>query len=155
MCLVHIHPLGTTLLEQHPHFEDKWLGITEYQVYCVSPFRIAVPIWGQTTWNLSGLSPERDCSPERVECLWPHISTVNGRVMTLQPVVHERMRASYHLRANMRLLRRLTAPRKNRETPSENFGAKTRRVIHMHAATVVKRSPPPRKKVEFFIHQRS
>ena len=25
------------------------------------PFRTAVPCWGQTTWNLSGLSPKRDC----------------------------------------------------------------------------------------------
>ena len=26
-----------------------------------TPFRTAVPFWGQITWNLSGLAPKRDC----------------------------------------------------------------------------------------------
>ena len=30
-------------------------------------FRTAAPCGGQTTWNVSGLSPERDCSPKRVK----------------------------------------------------------------------------------------
>ena len=32
----------------------------------ISPFRNAVPFWGQTTQNLSGLPAERDCSSKRV-----------------------------------------------------------------------------------------
>ena len=32
----------------------------------VNPFRTAVPFWGQTTWNLTGLSPKRDCGSKRV-----------------------------------------------------------------------------------------
>ena len=32
----------------------------------LSPVRTAVPFWGQTTWNLSGLSPNRDCASKRV-----------------------------------------------------------------------------------------
>ena len=32
-----------------------------------NPFRTAVPFWGQTTWNLTGLSLKRDCGPERVK----------------------------------------------------------------------------------------
>ena len=31
------------------------------------PFRTAVPFWGQITWNLSGLSSERDRSPKWVK----------------------------------------------------------------------------------------
>ena len=31
----------------------------------LNPFRTAAPFWGQTTWNFSGLSPKRDCSPKR------------------------------------------------------------------------------------------
>ena len=33
----------------------------------LTPFRSAVPFWGQTTWNLTGLSPKRDCDPKRVK----------------------------------------------------------------------------------------
>ena len=29
-------------------------------------FRTAVPCWGQTTYNLTGLSPKRDCGSKRV-----------------------------------------------------------------------------------------
>ena len=32
-----------------------------------NPFSTAAPIWGQTTRNLSALSPKRDCSSKRVE----------------------------------------------------------------------------------------
>ena len=31
------------------------------------PFRTAVPFWGQTTQNLSGFSPKRDCTSKRVK----------------------------------------------------------------------------------------
>ena len=27
----------------------------------------SLPFWGQTTWNLTGLSPERDCGSKRVK----------------------------------------------------------------------------------------
>ena len=33
----------------------------------VNPFRTAVPFGGKTTWNLSGLSSQRDCSPNSPE----------------------------------------------------------------------------------------
>ena len=33
---------------------------------CLNPFRTAVPFWGQSTWNLTGLSPQRDCGSKRV-----------------------------------------------------------------------------------------
>ena len=29
-------------------------------------FSTAVPFYGQTTWNLAGLSPKHDCGPKRV-----------------------------------------------------------------------------------------
>ena len=32
----------------------------------LNPFRTAVPFWGRTTSNLSGLSPKRDCGTNRV-----------------------------------------------------------------------------------------
>ena len=32
-----------------------------------NPFRTAVPFWEQITWNLSGLSPKRDCGSKRVK----------------------------------------------------------------------------------------
>ena len=32
----------------------------------INPFSAAAPFWGQTTSNLSGVSPKRDCSSERV-----------------------------------------------------------------------------------------
>ena len=32
----------------------------------VNPFGTAVPLWGQTIWNSTGLSPKRDWGPERV-----------------------------------------------------------------------------------------
>ena len=42
----------------------------------VNPFSIAVPFWGQSTWNVSGLSPQRD-SVERntEECMHCYSST--------------------------------------------------------------------------------
>ena len=33
----------------------------------LNPFRTAVPFWGQTTWNLNGLSPKPDCGSKRVK----------------------------------------------------------------------------------------
>ena len=32
-------------------------------------FRTAVPFWWQTTWNLTGMSPKRDCGSKRVKGL--------------------------------------------------------------------------------------
>ena len=32
-----------------------------------NPFTPAVPFWGQITWNLTGWSPQRDCSPKKDE----------------------------------------------------------------------------------------
>ena len=41
--------------------------VGEYNArFVFNPFRTAVPFWGQTTKNLTGLSPKRDCSPKRV-----------------------------------------------------------------------------------------
>ena len=38
------------------------------QATVLNPFiRTAVPIWGQTTWNLSDLSPKRKCGSKRVK----------------------------------------------------------------------------------------
>ena len=34
-------------------------------LYVVSPVKTADPFWGQTTWNLSGLSPKRRGGPKR------------------------------------------------------------------------------------------
>ena len=34
--------------------------------WSINPFRTAVPFWEKSTWNLSGLSPKRDCGPKRV-----------------------------------------------------------------------------------------
>ena len=31
----------------------------------VDPFSTAVPLWGQTTCNMSGLSANRDCTPKK------------------------------------------------------------------------------------------
>ena len=33
----------------------------------LNPYSTAVPFWGQTTWNLTGLSPKRDCGSKRVK----------------------------------------------------------------------------------------
>ena len=35
----------------------------------LNPFITAVPFWGQTTWNLNGLSPKRNCGSKRVKYL--------------------------------------------------------------------------------------
>ena len=59
----------------------------------INPFRTAVPLWGQITWNLSGLSPKRDCGSKRVNSTpptfletshylkieWHHVSGVKKR----------------------------------------------------------------------------
>ena len=34
----------------------------------INPFSTAVPFWGHTTQNLTGLSPRRDCNSKRVKC---------------------------------------------------------------------------------------
>ena len=39
---------------------------TQQCALTVNPLRTAVPLWGQNTWNLIGLSPERDCGSRRV-----------------------------------------------------------------------------------------
>ena len=35
--------------------------------YLVNPFRTAAPFWGQTTRNLAGLSPKRDCGSKTLQ----------------------------------------------------------------------------------------
>ena len=35
--------------------------------YFLNPSRTAVPFWGQSTWNVSGLSPKRDCGSKKEE----------------------------------------------------------------------------------------
>ena len=44
--------------------------------YHINPFRTAVPFWGQSTWNLSGMSQQRDCGSKRVKpsCFYPPTS---------------------------------------------------------------------------------
>ena len=43
---------------------SRWMFIA------LNPFRTAVPFGDKTTWNLTGLSPERDCGSKRVNRLW-------------------------------------------------------------------------------------
>ena len=33
----------------------------------INPFRTAVPLWGQTAWNLTGLPPKWDCGSKGVK----------------------------------------------------------------------------------------
>ena len=35
----------------------------------LNPVRTAVPFWGQTSWDLNGLSPKRDCGSKRLKRL--------------------------------------------------------------------------------------
>ena len=53
----------------------------------MNPFRAAVPFWGQTTSNLTGLPPERDCASERVKSdqkrRWTHNPGIPLYVSTL------------------------------------------------------------------------
>ena len=35
----------------------------------INPFSTAVPFWGQTNWNLSGVSPNRDLGANRASPL--------------------------------------------------------------------------------------
>ena len=42
------------------------------------PFSTAVPFWGQTTWSLSGSSPQRDCSARRVNVGTPRLAQLKG-----------------------------------------------------------------------------
>ena len=42
----------------------------------ICPFRTAVPFWGHTTKNWTGLSPKGDCGPKRVNvvnCVLPQL----------------------------------------------------------------------------------
>ena len=48
--------------------------------YRINAFRNAVPFWGHTGRVLSDLSPEPDCSPDRVIHLWdPGIATKKAK----------------------------------------------------------------------------
>ena len=40
------------------------------------PFRTAFPFWGQNAWNLTGLSPQLDCSPKRVNAISFGMNTI-------------------------------------------------------------------------------
>ena len=46
----------------------------------------SVPLWGQTTWNFSGLSPKRDCSTRRV-CFFVAVLAVVVEVAVVAAVV--------------------------------------------------------------------
>ena len=61
----HKHPLFTPCRDNEG---SKSIDRTAHpcEVNAIIPFRTAVPFWGQTTWNLSGLSPKRDCSSKWV-----------------------------------------------------------------------------------------
>ena len=51
-------------------------------------FRTAVPFCGQTTWNLSVSSPERDCGPRQARALYgmQHLTVSEG--VFCHPTVH-------------------------------------------------------------------
>ena len=52
----------------------------------LTPFRTAVPFWGQTTWSLSGLSPKRGCGSKKVK---PHPSSISTpSVWVCHPLHH-------------------------------------------------------------------
>ena len=44
----------------------EYLLVVFVYINTISPFRTAVPFWGQTTQILINLSPNRDCGPKRV-----------------------------------------------------------------------------------------
>ena len=52
------------------------------------PFSTAVPFWGQTTYNLSGLPPKWDCSPNSPRKAKPHLEPVYSAIhRTLSSVI--------------------------------------------------------------------
>ena len=53
------------------------------------PFRTAVPFWGQTTWNLAGLSPKRDCGSKSY--------AINSRTRVIKYVLPGRTCNGNHL----------------------------------------------------------
>ena len=57
------HPFTKALRSHSGHHIS--IVIKKITLY-FNPFRTAVPFWGQTTRNLSGLSPKRDCGSKRV-----------------------------------------------------------------------------------------
>ena len=76
-----LHGLSSALSRLQSRLADKTLGIrgvcplkrdcipervkAGYDLLYFNPRSTAVPFWGQITWYLSVLSPERDCSLER------------------------------------------------------------------------------------------
>ena len=89
------------------------------------PFRTAVPFRGQTTWNLSGLSPKRDCSSERVNpfrTAVPFWGQITSNLTGLSP---KRDCGS----------KRVKEDQKNRKTPPEiikiRLGSARRKSVHM------------------------
>ena len=51
------------------------VSVMYHVMMIVNPFRTAVPFWGQNSWNLTGLSPKRDCGPKRVKT---HVSSFSN-----------------------------------------------------------------------------
>ena len=41
--------------------------VNRKKTWRLNPFKAAVPLWGQTTYNWTGLSPKRDCGSKRVK----------------------------------------------------------------------------------------
>ena len=52
-----------------PYLEVKFQVYltTRTGLQLINPFRAAVPFWGQTTQNSTGVSPKRDCGSKRVK----------------------------------------------------------------------------------------
>ena len=58
------HMTSTALLSSHRGVQSFLSA--RFLENGLNPFRTAIPFWGQTTWNLSALSPTRDCRSIRV-----------------------------------------------------------------------------------------
>ena len=61
---------GTAVLRLFCHPTVPSVECSIRIIFNVNPFRTAVPFWGQTTWNLSGLSPQRDRGSKGVKHPW-------------------------------------------------------------------------------------
>ena len=66
-------------------------------------FRAAVPLWGQTAWTLSGLSPKRDFGPERITSKFIFVPTriVQHLLCTLYSPSERALRQRAHLRTSI------------------------------------------------------
>ena len=75
-CIIPTVRQGTSLLVYDRQFIFSPLPTKVYRVH-LNPFRTAVPFWGQTTRNLTGLSTKRDCGSKRVNKLSSLHTTIN------------------------------------------------------------------------------